>query len=576
MKLFFIFITASLAISLAGCAAPQNSDATTDPNRAKTAETKIRFADATQASGVNFLHVPTRTADKLMPETMCGGAAIADFNRDGAPDIVFVNGGAIGSSSRPAEAHNRLYINDGKGRFTNRTDEWNLPGIGYGMGAAVGDFDNDGWTDLFLTNYEGANQLLRNNGGKGFEDVTEKSNIKSDGKWATSAGFGDFDADGDLDLFVVRYVNYDKNSPKTFRNRLLVYPTPIAFDAVPDQLWRNDGNGKFSEVSAQSGITDKTGKGLALAVGDIDLDGDLDVYVANDTSPNQLWLNDGKGFFKDVAPLAGNAYSEIGREEGSMGADFSDTDGNNLLDIVVTNFQDENASIYSQTQPMLFLETADAVGVGAASRARLKFGVDFFDADNDGDEDLLIANGHIEDNVEQNSDSVTFAQQNSLFENLGAGKFADVSNSSGDALKDIQVSRGLAIGDLDGDGDLDFVITNNGGTAQIGFNETAPKGNFAVLWLEGAKNKSAIGTRVVARIGDKTIQRQVMGAQSYLSVSDFRVHFGLGDAAAIDELTIYWAAGKQQTIKNLAAGKFYFVRENQEPLPFTPGEKTIQ
>jgi hypothetical protein len=568
-----IYATAIFIVSFAGCSAPQTAS---NANQSKTPETKIRFADATAASGVNFQHVPTRTAEKLMPETIAAGVAVADFNRDGSPDIVLVNSGAIGAPERAADARNRFYLNDGKGKFTDKTEEWNLPSAGYGMGAAIGDFDNDGWTDLFLTSYEGDNRLIRNNGGQNFADVTEQSGMKSDGKWATSAGFGDFDADGDLDLFVVRYVNYDKNSAKTYHNRILVYSTPINFDAIPDQLWRNDGNGKFTEVSQTNGLTDKSGKGLALAIGDIDLDGDVDAYVANDTSPSSLWLNDGKGNFKDVAPLAGVAYSEVGKEQGSMGADFSDSDNNNLLDITVTNFQDETTSIYSQTQPMLFLETADAVGIGATSRARLKFGVDFFDADNDGDEDLLVANGHIEDNIEQNSDTVTFAQQNSLYENTGAGKFSDVSNSAGEALLDKQVSRGLATADFDADGDLDFIVSNNGGKAQIGFNDSTMKGNFAVLWLEGAANKSAIGTRIVARIGDRKIQRQVMGAQSYLSVSDLRVHFGLGEAQAIDELTIYWAGGNRQTINNLAAGKFYFVRENQAPISFIPGEKQIQ
>jgi hypothetical protein len=202
----------------------------------------------------------------------------------------------------------------------------------------------------------------------------------------------------------------------------------------------------------------------------------------------------------------------------------------------------------------------------------LKFGVDFFDADNDGDEDLLVANGHIEDNIEQNSSTLTFAQQNSLYENIGGGKFNDVSGASGNALLDIQVSRGLATADFDGDGDLDFVITNNGGTAQIGINETANKGNFVMLWLEGEKNKSAIGARLVAKIGGRTIERQVMGSQSYLSMSDLRVHFGLGPATQIDELTIHWPAGNKQGIAAIEAGKFYFVRENDLPVEFVPGQ----
>ncbi|MEP6703210.1 MAG: CRTAC1 family protein [Acidobacteriota bacterium] len=562
---------AALMLSMLACSQqpPPPPGASTE----NKTDTKIRFADSTQQSGVQFRHVPTRTNEKWMPETIGSGVVTADFNRDGAPDIVLVNSGVVWSAERGPDAGNKLFINDGHGKFTDKTAEWKLPSTGYGMGAAAGDFNNDGWLDLFLTSFDGNNRLLKNTG-TGFEDVTDVSGVKSDGKWATSAGFADFDSDGDLDLFVVRYVDYDRTATASYRNRIPVYATPVAFDATPDQLWRNDGNGKFTDFTAQSGLTDNNGKGLALALGDIDADGDVDAYVANDTSPNSLWINDGKGNFRDVAPLAGAAYSEVGKEEGSMGADFSDTDSNGFMDIVVTNFQEENASIYSQTQRLLFAEISDAVGVGQSSRARLKFGVDFFDADNDGDEDLLIANGHIEDNIDQNSSSVTFAQQNLLLENLGTGKFADISNSSGPALADKQVSRGLATGDLDGDGDLDFVITNNGGTAQIAFNETIDKGSFVVLWLEGLHNKCAIGARLVAKIGERTIERQVMGSQSYLSMSDLRVHFGLATAQQIDELTIYWPGGDKQVIASVAAGKFYSIREGDAPVEFVPGAFT--
>lgn len=538
--------------------------------------TKIRFDDATKNSGIDFQHVPTRTENKLMPEVIGSGVAIIDINRDGAPDVVLVNSGALNAKERPNEARNRLYINDGKGNFTDQTDAWKLSDVGYGMGVTAGDYDGDGWTDLFFTSYEGNDRLLRNTG-KSFEDVTDKAGIKSDGKWSTSAGFFDFDNDGDLDLYVVRYVDYTvEKHRKSYRNKLLIYTAPIYYEAQPDKLWRNNGNGTFTDISEQSGLTALPRKGLALAIGDIDLDGDQDVYVANDTNANQLWLNDGKGKLKDIAQLAGCAYSETGKEEGSMGADFSDTNNDGLLDIAVTNFQDESTSIYRQTQPLLFREMSDAVGIGQSARARLKFGLDFFDADNDGDEDLLVANGHIEDNIEQNFDTITFTQTNTLYENLGDGKFLDITDSAGDALKDKQVSRGLATGDLNGDGLLDYIITNNGSKAQIGFNSTKERGNFIVLWLEGNKNRNAIGARVVAKVGDKKIERQIMGSQSYLSVSDFRLHFGLGAAQAIDELTIYWSGGQTQTIKNLTNGKFYYVREGKDPVPFVPGEKQIQ
>jgi hypothetical protein len=225
---------------------------------------------------------------------------------------------------------------------------------------------------------------------------------------------------------------------------------------------------------------------------------------------------------------------------------------------------------------MLFTEISDAIGIGMSSRAKLKFGVDFFDADNDGDEDLFVANGHIEDNIEQNSESVTFAQQNLLYENLGTGKFQDISNNSGNALLDKQVSRGIATADFDGDGDLDFIVSNNGGKAQIAFNQTEKKGNFVGLWLDGSKtNRNAIGTRLIAKIGDKKIERQIMGSQSYLSISDFRVLFGLNNAQQIDELTINWLGGEPQIIKNLQGGKYYYVKQGQEPVPYIAGEKKI-
>ncbi len=239
-----------------------------------------------------------------------------------------------------------------------------------------------------------------------------------------------------------------------------------------------------------------------------------------------------------------------------MGADFSDADNNDLLDIVVTNFQSEPTAVYSQEKPMLFREVSNTNGIRQSSLARLSFGIDFFDADNDGDEDLLVANGHIEDNIDKNSDSVSFPQQNTLYENKGDGNFLDISDSSGEALQDKQVSRGLAIADFDSDGDLDFVISNNGGTAQVGFNETADKGNFVGLWLEGTggTNRNAIGTRLIAKVGDKRIERQIMGSQSYLSVSDFRVHFGLGKTDKIDELEIFWLGGEKQVCKTSKRG----------------------
>ncbi len=553
-----LIILATLTFSLACGTVPSK-------NNPDGLNKTIVFSDVTPDSGINFKHDAGLTSDKWLPEVLAAGVAVADFNRDGSPDLFFTSSGKYGSELRPSEAKNAMFLNDGKGKFSDVSAKWNVTGVGYGEGVAVGDFDNDGFTDLFLTNVEGNNRLIRNTG-QGFEDVTDSSGIKSDGKWATSAGFGDFDGDGDLDIFVVKYVEYSKEThKKTYTNRMQTYSAPFLYPGIADQMWRNDGDGKFTDVSEATGISAEAEKGLALAIGDIDKDGDIDIYVANDTSPNQLWINDGSGKFKNIAKLAGCAYSEVGKEEGSMGVDFSDFDGNGLLDIVVTNFQEETTALYSQTKPMLFREVSDAVGIGQAARNRLSFGIDFFDADNDGDEDLLVANGHIDDTIEKNSESVTFAQQNTFYQNLGDGKFTDISNVSGDALKVSQVSRGMVVADFDGDGDLEFAVTNNNGPVQIADNATSNKGNFVGLWLEGTEaNRNAIGARLVAKIGQKTLERQIMGAQSYLSVSDFRVHFGLGDAEKIDSLEIIWPGGAKQALVGIQAGKYYYIKQGKQ------------
>ncbi|HMS09012.1 MAG TPA: CRTAC1 family protein, partial [Pyrinomonadaceae bacterium] len=520
-----------LAAALAGCSGSLGTE-TSGPG---IAEPTLAFTDKTKESGVIFAHQPTRTEKKWLPEIMGSGVAVVDIDRDGDADILLVNSGAVGVQERTTLTSNRLFVNNGKGKFTDETDKWGFKGSGYGQGVAVGDFDNDGWHDVLLTNLEGDNRLLRNTGER-FEDVSEAANLRKNGKWATSAGFLDVDGDGDLDLYVVRYVEFSISDDRpAFRNRVPIYPTPVLFTPISDQILINDGKGRFTDESVRFGLTNAPRKGLALANGDFDLDGRADIYVANDTEANQLWINQPSGSFREICGIAGCAYSDTGRGEGSMGADLSDIDSNGRPDVAVTNFQDEVTSIYSQTAPLLFEEVADRVGIGRSSRARLSFGIDLFDANNDGLEDLLFVNGHIEDNINLNSDTVTFPQQNSLFLNIGDGKFRDVSDTSGDALKDIQVSRGLATGDLNGDGLIDFVVNNNGGTAQIAFNNSPRPGNFVMLWLEGSMaNRSAIGARLVAKIGERTIERQVMGAQSYLSMSDLRVHFGLGPAEKID------------------------------------------
>ncbi|MFQ5462694.1 MAG: CRTAC1 family protein [Phycisphaerae bacterium] len=548
-------------------------------SNASTIQTHLRFVDGVARTGLRFTHHASRSPARHMPDIMGGGVIIADFNRDAAPDVLFVDSGNL-TGPVPADAGNRLYLGDGHGAFRDATQAWGLTSARYGMGGAAGDFDNDGWTDVYLTSYFGDDRLLRNTG-NGFVDVTQKAGIPTGRGWSTSAGFLDMDGDGDLDLYVVRYVDYALDRAiKCYSAGYHVYCTPILYDAVPDSLLQNNGDGTYTDVSDRLASPAQSGKGLALAIGDLDNDGDQDVYVANDTAANALFLSDGRGGFTERGMYAGVAYSEVGAEEGSMGADFSDVNGDQMWDIICTNFQSESNALYVQGEPFFFRESSDAVGLGATARKRLAFGVDFFDADNDGDEDLLVANGHIEDNIAQYNQGTAFAQPDTLYEclDLDTARFLDVTDAAGALIGAPAVSRGLATGDLDGDGDLDYVITVNDGPAIIGLNETERTGHFISFWLEGASNRSAIGARIVLRIGDRIIVRQVMGASSYLSQSDRRLHFGLGDPDRIDEITVFWPGGSVQHLENAAllqVDTFYHWPQGRLPVRVIPGAATI-
>ena len=550
----------------------------------------IRFIDATETSKIAFLHEPHRTKNRWMPEIMGSGLLLADFNRDGACDALIVNSGIVGEATRPAGSENRLFLNDGYGVFRDVTAEWGLPSRAYGMGGAVGDIDNDGWPDVFLTTFGGGDQLLRNTGA-GFEDITARAGIASDGKWSSSAAFFDCELDGDLDLYVTRYVEYNPETAlKTFFNNVHVYSTPLLFSGVPDNLWINNGDGTFTDnsealIEACRGVSvgsseelqpdqpQNEWKGLAVGVCDIDNNGLPDIYVANDTTGNLLFVNQGNGQFTESARLAGVAYGDTGTEQAGMGVDFSDFNDDGKLGIVCSNFQGEPANLFFQSGPMFFVDRTDTHGVGQATRSRLQWGVKIVDFDNDGDGDMVMANGHLYDQVETMLTGVTFGQPNSLFENQGKGRFRDISESAGPALSDKQSSRGLAVADINSDGRLDFLVSNNGGTLQVAINETEQPGSFVSLWLEGAQsNRSATGAKITARTGERTIRQQIYGGTSYLSASDTKVHFGLAEFKVIDELTVHWPSGTNQTFRDIQVGRFYHLTEFGEPVSYVPGK----
>ncbi|MFT7484431.1 MAG: hypothetical protein ACI9F9_000271 [Candidatus Paceibacteria bacterium] len=539
-------------------------------------QSSIQFRDEAAKRGVHFMHHPNRSSARLMPEVLGAGVAVADFDRNGAPDLYFVGGGDLSQDVRPAKSYDRLYLNDGTGNFRDASEDWGISGTGFGMGVACGDYDNDGWVDLLLTTFADGERLLRNTGGA-FEDVTVAAQLESKDRWGTSAGFFDCDGDGDLDVYVACYVDYDLRAAlPCWHNERQVYCSPALFDAAPDKLLINNGDGTFSDKSAAVDVQGFRGKGLALVLGDVDWDGDVDAYVANDITRNLLLMNDGAGGFEDRGRIAGVAYDETGRAAAGMGADLSDVDGNGLLDISCTNFQEETSNIYLQKPEGVFRDRSYALGVGSSGHQRLSFGVDFCDLDNDGDEDLFIANGHIDDGIGSVSAKVTFAQQNSVYRLGDDGRFSDLSDASGKSMQAAEVSRGAVSADLDGDGVLDLVVTNNAGPARLLMNASPLDGQGSVvLWLEGVKsNRSAIGTRVEVQLPDGVMRREVRGASSYLSQCDSRIHVGIGAAAASGAITLLWPSGERQEIGELAAG-FYRVVEGAGPAPFVPGAALI-
>ena len=530
----------------------------------------LRFEDRTEAVGVRFLHVNGARGQKWMPETMGGGVGVLDYDGDGRPDLVFVSGAFWPGDPRASTQKTSLvlYRNEGNGpdgvpRFRDVTREAGLQKVFYGMGVAVGDYDNDGRDDLYVTAL-GGNFLFHNLGGR-FEEVAARAGVKDSG-WGTSAVWLDFDGDGLLDLFVCRYVDW---SPKTdlfctLDGHTKSYCTPERYPGVSSHLYRNRGNGRFEDVTKKAGLWNENQKALGASAWDFNGDGKPDLFVANDTAPNNLYRNRGNGTFEDVAVEAGVAVDEAGRSRGAMGVAWGDTRNGRGTTLAVGNFSNELKSLYWTDRGEVFLDESPRSGVGARSLLSLTFGLFFFDADLDGRLDLLLANGHVEPTVQQVQKNVTYRQAPVLFHNSGDNRFA--AASAGD-LDTPLVARGAVYADLDGDGDLDVVLVENGGPAHVFLNRLDQPGRSVRIRLVGSgkSNRDAIGARVTAKIGGQSLTQQVRGGESYLSAPEKTLTFGLGSAARIDSLEIRWPDGAAQSLGPIAGGSRLRIEEPSAP-----------
>ena len=529
--------------------------------RSATPASPSLFADVTAKAGIEFVHKSGASPEKYMVETFGSGVAWIDYDNDGFPDLYFVNGA-------PGTA-NGLYHNNKDGTFADVTARAGVAAnIGanaksYKTGVAVGDYDNDGYLDLYVTAF-GPNILYRNNGDGTFRDVTAAAGVAGPpSEWSTSTGFFDYDRDGRLDLYVVNYLDYrlEDNLYCGLRKAgYRMYCHPTQFDGMADRLYHNNGDGTFTDVSKKAGIANPAGKGLGVTFCDFDRDGDTDIYVANDTVRNFLYRNNGDGTFTDVAYAAGVGFDPNGKPQAGMGVDCADYDGNGFPDIFVTNFSEELNALYKNLGDSTFEDVSSRVGMDSAFLP-LGFGTRLFDFDNDGDLDIHITNGHVIDNVKLFQPNLSYAQKDLLFENIG-GKFRDISAQAGPALQTLRVGRGLAVADFDNDGYQDVVISSLGQRPALLRNLGARSGNWIMVRAKGKKsNGFGLGATVKLQTSEGLQVREINNVASYLSSNDVRLHFGLGQAKIIQQIEILWPSGTRQLLKDVPVNQILAVQE---------------
>jgi enediyne biosynthesis protein E4 len=523
----------------------------------------VRFTDITAQAGITFRHVAS-PEKKYLVESMSGGVTVFDYDNDGWLDIYFVNSLSVDLMKSGGKTRSALYHNNGDGAFTDVADKAGVGDVGWGMGAAAGDYNNDGFVDLYVTCL-GPNHLFKNNGDGTFTDVTQTAGV-NDPRWSTGAAFVDYDNDGKLDLFVANYVDYDlQNLPEFGKDKTCQYKGiavqcgPRGMRGAGDSLFHNNGDGTFTDVSKKAGVSDPNGYfGMGVVCSDIDDDGLTDIFVADDSTPNLLYHNNGDGAFKEIGFVSGAALSADGAEQGSMGVAVGDYDHDGRFDIFVTNFVDEYNTLYHNDGRNTFTDVSYKANVATVSMPLVGWGTHFLDYDNDGWGDLFVANGHVYPQLQD------YHQRKLLHHNNRDGTFTEVAAQSGAPLMQLRAGRGVAFGDLDNDGDVDTVVNDLDGPPQLLRNDGGNANNFVMIRTVGVKsNRDGIGAKVKVVSGDLTQIGEVRSGASYISQSDLRLHFGLEKRAKIDLIEIHWLSGVIDKIINVNANKLLTVKEGQ-------------
>ncbi|GAB6186735.1 CRTAC1 family protein [Thermopirellula anaerolimosa] len=526
------------------------------------------FTDVTASSGITFVHTDGSSGRHYIMEAMSAGLAVFDYDNDGDEDLYLLNGAPLPGTVVEVPPRNALYRNNGDGTFTDVTEQAGVGDPGFGLGVTAGDYDGDGFLDLYLNNF-GPNVLYRNNGNGTFTDVTETSGTANGAKVGAGCAFFDTDADGDLDLYVANYLvfSYDMHIMRT-KNGYPAYPSPRDYDPVPDTLYRNNGDGTFTDVSEEAGIAPHAGSGMGIVCADFDDDGDPDVFVCNDVGANFFFVNQGNGTFREEAVFLGTAYNGNGEENASMGVDCGDYDNDGLLDFFMTSYQNELPVLYRNTGKGYFEDMTARTNAGASVFRQVNWGTALADFNNDGFRDIFISNGHTEDYVDMYDDTTSYKAANTVLMNMGHGDFTPLPPDCGSGLKPVLASRGAGVADLDNDGDLDVVILNMRDRITLLRNDSPKAGHWLQLDLQApGGNRFGVGAKVTVFAGGLRWVDEVHSGRGYQSHWGLRLHFGLGSRDRVDCVEVRWPGGPVETFTGLSVDRRYVLRQGGEVVP---------